>query len=64
MRKLFSLSILACSIYALVSSPALAMGSVPAKEQPKYKLEVMKMELVRQPPTAEVKAPAKSGPKK
>ena len=30
-----------------LAQPALAMGSAPAKPQPKYKLEVLKLEVVR-----------------
>ena len=29
------------------AQPALAMGSAPAKPQPKYKLEVLKLEVIR-----------------
>ena len=47
-----------------LAQPALAMGSAPAKEQPKYKLEILKMEVIGQPATREVVAPKKSGLKK
>jgi hypothetical protein len=43
-----------------LAQPALAMGSAPAKEQPKYKLEVLKLEVVGQPSTPEVAAPKKA----
>jgi hypothetical protein len=47
------------------AQPALAMGGpAPSKEKPKYKLEILKVELVGQPSTAEVALPKKSKLKK
>jgi hypothetical protein len=49
-------------ILLFLAQPALAMGG-PApskeKEQPKYKVEILKMEIVSQPVTHEVTAPKK-----
>jgi hypothetical protein len=57
---LFSISILLFSIYTLALTPALAMGSAPKKEEPKYKVEILKMEIVSQPATKEAATPKKS----
>jgi hypothetical protein len=46
------------------AQPALAMGSAPKKEEPKYKVEILKMEVVSQPATKEVSKTKKSGLKK
>jgi hypothetical protein len=61
---LFSISLLVFSIYALSLTPALAMGSAPKKEEPKYKVEILKMEIVSQPATKEVSKTKKSNLKK
>jgi hypothetical protein len=47
---------LALALFSLVQ-PALAMGSAPKKEGPKYKVEILKMEIVHQPATKEAAAP-------
>ena len=54
MRNLFIISFLVFSFSALASSQALAMGG-PAPKKPEYKLEVLKLEVVRQPSTLEAK---------
>jgi hypothetical protein len=46
---------LALALLSLVQ-PALAMGSAPKKEEPKYKVEILKMEVVTQPQTKEAAA--------
>jgi hypothetical protein len=57
---LFSISILVFSIYALSPSPSFAMGSAPAKTEPKYKVDILKMEVVGKPSTIEVTLPRKA----
>ena len=47
---------LALALFSFVQ-PALAMGSAPKKEEPKYKVEILKMEVVTQPQTKEAAAP-------
>jgi hypothetical protein len=45
------------------AQPALAMGSAPSKPEPKYKVEILKMKIVSQPTTLEVKKSQKGAPK-
>jgi hypothetical protein len=51
--------------FGFLSSPGLAMGAKPpAKEEPKYKLEILKMEIIpAYEITSEIKVPAKSSKK-
>jgi len=60
MRKL-----LAC-VLILSATSVLAMGSKPAKEEPKYKLEILKMEVLTAPasPAATVIRRPKPAPAK
>lgn len=49
----------------LFNIPAFAMGKAPAKEEkPKYKLEILKMELVTEPTTTAEVAPVQKSPVK
>jgi hypothetical protein len=65
MKNLFSLSFLVFIILLAVSPATQAMGGkAPAKEEPKYKLEILKMEIINGPSTTEVTVPKKQTPKK
>ncbi|OGC35647.1 hypothetical protein A2311_03655 [candidate division WOR-1 bacterium RIFOXYB2_FULL_48_7] len=48
-------SLIISLIFVILLTPCLAMGSKPKPAEPKYKLEILKMEFVTAPATSEVK---------
>jgi Na+/phosphate symporter len=63
--SLSNLFLVIITLAFLLNLPAFAMGSAPPKEEkPKYKLEILKMELVTQPTTTAEVAPVQKSPEK